>query len=116
MDIPLSGNSTAGRLFDISSSDVTLENLWIDGSGAATGIPSGDRYAFFAAGSAAQHIANVHVLNSRVTNLTESDGRRPATHTASFGAYFQWVDDSSLINNVIENVSADAIHFVSTQR
>src|SRR5947209_17355016 len=31
MDIPLSATSRVGRVFDISSSNVTIEGLWIDG-------------------------------------------------------------------------------------
>ena len=117
MDIPLADDSTAGRLFDISSSQVTINGLCIDGSlGAAGALTGGARYAFFAAGTKAHHITNIHLGHNTVTHLTQSDEKRPASKKVCFGVYLQYVDDSDVTESEIDTVSGTAVHFVSTRR
>lgn len=110
-DFPAATSSANGRLFNISSSNVTIEGLHIDATGVTSTLTGGIRYAIFAAGSSgSSRIKNIKIRNNRFTNLTAyGNGALPATLYAMHAIYSQWVDGITIEDNEVDTISGNAV-------
>lgn len=115
-NFPVGTSNADGRLFDIASSDVTFDSMWIDATGVTGTITGVNRYAISCEPGGSTRYSNIKAINCKFTNLTQYSGSIPATTTVMHAIYAKQVDDLLVTGCEFNTISGSPVYLIDTER
>lgn len=113
-DFPVGTSNANGGLFTVTSSNVTIEGLTIDGGSIAGTITSVNRYGIIADYAGGARLADITVRDCRFINMVQYSGTIPTTSTVMHAIYLRGVDRPTVEGNYFNTLSGAGLYLLAT--